>query len=85
MNFYESNLSHHFQDRRWWLKKFQYKLFRCVGMWFMIILLHEKEPCYKVVASQNLQKKGGGVDGNVFISGFNLVCDVFNYTACLHR
>ena len=33
----------------------------------------------------NLQEKGGGADGNVFISGFNLVCDIFNYTACLHR
>lgn len=33
----------------------------------------------------NLQKKGGGVDGNVFVSGFDSVCDIFNYTACLHR
>ena len=33
----------------------------------------------------DLKKKGGGADGNVFVSGFNSVCDVFNYTACLHR
>lgn len=33
----------------------------------------------------NLKEKGGGADGNVFVSGFDSVCDVFNYTACLHR
>lgn len=29
-------------------------------------------------------KRGGGADGDVFISGFNSVCNIFNYTACLH-
>jgi len=33
----------------------------------------------------NLKKKGGGADGNVFVSGLDSVCDIFNYTACLHR
>ena len=33
----------------------------------------------------NLQKRGGGAYGNVFVSGFDSVCDIFNYTACLHR
>ncbi len=33
----------------------------------------------------NLNKKGGGVYGNVFVSGLDSVCDIFNYTACLHR
>ncbi len=33
----------------------------------------------------NLKKRGGGAYGNVFVSGFDSVCDIFNYTACLHR
>ena len=46
---------------------------------------HRKQPCYKVVSLPNLQKKGGGVNGDVHFSGPDPVCDVFNCTACLHR
>ena len=41
--------------------------------------------CYKVVSLPGLKGKGGGVDGDVYLSGFNSVCNIFNYTACLHR
>ena len=47
--------------------------------------VRKEQSCYKVVASQNFQKRGGGAYGNVFVSGFDSVCDIFNYTACLHR
>ena len=33
----------------------------------------------------DLCKRGGGADGNVFISGLDSVCSIFNHTACLHR
>ena len=31
------------------------------------------------------KQKGVGADEIVYISRFNLVCDFFNHTACLHR
>ena len=51
----------------------------------MIILVHEKVTVLQGGSLPKLAKEGGGADGNVFISGFDPVCDVFNYTACLHR
>ena len=36
-------------------------------------------------ASLHLKKRGGGVDGNVYVSGFNAVRNIFNCAACLHR
>ena len=44
-----------------------------------------KQPCYGVVSLPNLKKRGGGADGDVFISGSDLVWNVFDHTACLHR
>ena len=32
-----------------------------------------------------LHKRGGGADEDVYIPGFNPVCNVFNHTACLYR
>ena len=54
----------------------------CCGVWYIwnkgvIVLQGGSLP--------NLQKKGGGVDGDVHFSGPDPVCDVFNCTACLHR
>lgn len=33
----------------------------------------------------DLHKRGGGVHGDIYISGYNLVCNILNHTACLHR
>ena len=42
----------------------------CVTRWKTSLILH---------------KMGGGADENVYISGFNSVCNFFNHTACLLR
>ena len=41
-------------------------------------------PCYKVAASLNLHKRGGGADGDVYFPGLSSVWYIFNYTACLY-
>ncbi len=51
----------------------------------MIKLVYEEVIVLQGGSLPDLQKKGGGADENVFVSGFDPVCDVFNYTACLHR
>ncbi len=59
--------------------------FCCTGVRFVIKSVYEEVIVLQGGSLPDLQKKGGGADENVFVSGFAPVCDVFNYTACLHR
>ncbi len=50
-----------------------------------MIYCRYEQPCYKVAGLPTLEKREGGVNGDVYFSGFHAVWNIFDYTACLHR
>ena len=51
----------------------------------IMIYCRYEQPCYKAAGLPTLEKREGGVNGDVYFSGFHAVWNVFDYTACLHR
>ena len=51
---------------------------RLFDMWYNV----DRAIVYRVVASrtEGVLQRGGGADGIVYISGFTLVCNIFNCT-----